>query len=54
MSDEPEAETSDVTALAAIVESLLFLSQDPVKVGDLAEAIDAEQSQIEEALAELQ
>jgi segregation and condensation protein B len=43
-----------VTELAAIVESLLFLSQDPVKVGDLAEATDSETAQIEEALAELQ
>ncbi|HEX4733878.1 MAG TPA: SMC-Scp complex subunit ScpB [Thermoleophilaceae bacterium] len=42
------------TELAAIVESLLFLSQDPVKVGDLAEATDTDKAQIEEALAELQ
>ena len=40
--------------LAALVEALLFLSNDPVKVGDLAEALDAEQAEVEEALAELQ
>jgi segregation and condensation protein B len=44
----------DVTELASIVESLLFLSQDPVKVKDLAEATDAEPSEIEEALAQIQ
>src|SRR4051812_4265067 len=40
--------------LAAIVESLLFLSPDPVKTADLAEATDTDAPQIEEALAELQ
>jgi segregation and condensation protein B len=40
--------------LPAIVESLLFLSQDPVKTADLAEATDANPTQIEEALAQLQ
>src|SRR5439155_6421785 len=38
----------------AIVESLLFLSPDPVKVTDLAEAADAEPAEIESALASLQ
>jgi segregation and condensation protein B len=33
---------------------LLFLSPDPVRTADLAEATDAEQAEIEEALAELQ
>src|SRR4051794_35042384 len=42
------------TELTAIVESLLFLSQDPVKVKDLADATDAEPSEIEEALAQIQ
>src|SRR3954451_16947916 len=42
------------TELTAVVESLLFLSQDPVKVGDLAEATDSDTAEIEEALAELQ
>jgi segregation and condensation protein B len=51
--DAPSGET-DVTELAPIVESLLFLSQDPVNVKDLAEATDAEPSEIEEALAEIQ
>jgi segregation and condensation protein B len=40
--------------LTAIVESLLFLSPDPVKTADLAEATDADPAQIEEALAQLQ
>src|SRR3954463_2249411 len=40
--------------LGAIVESLLFLSPEPVKTADLAEATDAESAQVEEALAELQ
>jgi segregation and condensation protein B len=51
---EPSADSRDVTELAAIVESSLFLSQDPVKAGDLAEATDSDKAQIEEALAELQ
>src|SRR3954447_12107977 len=42
------------SGLAAIVESLLFLSPDPVKTADLAEATDTDGPQIEEALAELQ
>src|SRR3954452_14822079 len=55
MSESPEAETEPRAAeLAAIVESLLFLSQDPVKTTDLAEATDAEPAEIEQALAELQ
>jgi segregation and condensation protein B len=40
--------------LEAIVESLLFLSPDPVKVADLAEATDSETAEVEEALAALQ
>jgi segregation and condensation protein B len=56
MSDQDQHEHGDrpLTELTAIVESLLFLSQDPVKVGDLAEATDSEQHEIQEALAELQ
>jgi segregation and condensation protein B len=55
MSDEqPLDGDHEVTELAAIVESLLFLSQDPVKVADLAEATDTDKAQVEEALAELQ
>jgi segregation and condensation protein B len=52
-STEPKTEvaTGDLTA---IVESLLFLSQDPVKTRDLAEATDVDEAQIEQALAELQ
>jgi segregation and condensation protein B len=42
-----------VTELASIVEALLFLSAEPVKVADLAEACDAEPEQVEEALGEL-
>jgi segregation and condensation protein B len=42
-----------VTELASIVEALLFLSSEPVKVADLAEACDAEPEQVEEALGEL-
>jgi segregation and condensation protein B len=44
----------DATGLAAVVESLLFLSQEPVKTTDLAEATDTETAQVEEALATLQ
>jgi segregation and condensation protein B len=47
-------ESTEPIELAAIVESLLFLSPDPVKVADLAEATDAETAEIEEALAQLQ
>jgi segregation and condensation protein B len=50
---EPTAEAAP-PELAAVVESLLFLSQDPVKIKDLAEATDADEAQIEQALAELQ
>jgi segregation and condensation protein B len=42
-----------VSELANIVEALLFLSQEPVKVADIAEATDAEPEQVEQALAEL-
>jgi segregation and condensation protein B len=56
--DAPEAEATRTDAptqeLIGIVESLLFLSPDPVKTADLAEATDTEPATIEEALAELQ
>src|SRR3954462_10767661 len=52
--DPSATEPTGATELTAIVESLLFLSQDPVKVGDLAEATDSDTAEIEEALAELQ
>jgi segregation and condensation protein B len=42
-----------VSELARIVEALLFLSSEPVRVADLAEACDAEPEQVEEALGEL-
>jgi segregation and condensation protein B len=42
-----------MSELARIVEALLFLSNDPVKLGDLAEACDAEQQEIQAALDEL-
>src|SRR4051795_4666604 len=42
------------SGLAAIVEAVLFLSPDPVKTADLAEACDVEAADVEEALAELQ
>ena len=61
--NEPEApstsEPEEPKALAAppelpaIVESLLFLSSEPVTVADLAEATDCEPEQVEEALGEL-
>ncbi|MEA2493520.1 MAG: segregation and condensation protein [Thermoleophilaceae bacterium] len=47
-------EPKTTPGLAAIVESLLFLSPDPVSAKDLAEATDAEPPQIEEALAQIQ
>jgi segregation and condensation protein B len=43
-----------VTELAQIVEALLFLAPEPVKVRDLADACDAEPAEVDEALAELQ
>jgi segregation and condensation protein B len=52
MADAP-AETASAE-LTAVVESLLFLSPDPVKVSDLAEAADAEPAEIEAALEALQ
>lgn len=59
MTEQPETEPSvddeqPASDLAPIVESLLFLSPDPVKVKDLAEATDTEPAQVEEALAQLQ
>src|SRR3954447_23154685 len=53
---EPSASETEprTIELTAIVESLLFLSQDPVKTADLAEATDAEPAEIEEALEQLQ
>jgi len=42
-----------VTELARILEALLFLSPDPVSVGDLAEAADCDADDVTDALAEL-
>lgn len=42
-----------MSELARLVEALLFLSNDPVSVADLAEACDAEPSEVEAALEEL-
>ena len=42
-----------VSPLANIVESLLFLSTEPVKVADLAEACDASEEDVAAALEEL-
>ena len=44
---------SDLAGLAATVEALLFLSNDPVPVKDLAVAIGAEEPDVVEALGEL-
>ncbi len=40
--------------LAALVEALLFVSDEPASVGQLAGALDASPAQVEEALAELE
>jgi len=40
--------------LSALVESLLFVADEPVSVGRLAEALDVNQGQIEQALRELE
>src|SRR5437763_16376995 len=42
-----------MTELACIVEALLFLSNEPVSVADLAEACDVPTDSVEAALAEL-
>ena len=42
-----------MTELACIVEVLLFLSNEPVSVADLAEACDVQPGEVEAALAEL-
>jgi segregation and condensation protein B len=42
-----------VTELAKVVEALLFLSPDPVALGDLAEAAEVDADEIEAALREL-
>jgi segregation and condensation protein B len=42
-----------VTELARVVEALLFLSPDPVVVGDLAEAAEVDVDEVEAALGEL-
>jgi segregation and condensation protein B len=42
-----------VTELAKVVEALLFLSPDPVALGDLAEAAEADADEVEAALREL-
>jgi segregation and condensation protein B len=52
--DAPSADAQATPELTAIVESLLFLSPDPVKAKDLAEATDAEPAQVQDALAQLQ
>ena len=42
-----------LSELARVVEALLFLSPDPVAVGDLAEACEADADEVVAALAEL-
>jgi segregation and condensation protein B len=42
-----------VTELAKVVEALLFLSPDPVALGDLAEAAEVDADEVEAALREL-
>lgn len=42
-----------MTELANVVESLLFLATEPVKVAELAEACDASEEQVAAALAQL-
>jgi len=42
-----------MTQLARIVEALLFLSSDPVAVGDLAQAADCDVEEVTDALAQL-
>lgn len=42
-----------MTELAKVVEALLFLSPDPVALGDLAEAAEADADEVEAALREL-
>jgi segregation and condensation protein B len=42
-----------VTELAKVVEALLFLSPDPVALGDLAEAAEVDAGEVEAALREL-
>lgn len=49
---EPQPESLPLP-LAAMVESLLFVSSEPVPIARLAEALDATADQIEDALAEL-
>ncbi len=54
----PEANTEPASdhlplPLAALVESLLFVSSEPVPVGRLAQALDVSTEQVEEILADL-
>lgn len=42
-----------MTGLAKVIEALLFLSPDPVAVGDLAEAAEVDPDEVEAALGEL-
>lgn len=42
-----------MTGLAKVIEALLFLSPDPVAVGDLAEAAEVDRDEVEAALREL-
>jgi segregation and condensation protein B len=42
-----------VTSLAQILEALLFLSPDPVSVDELADAVQVDEAEVREALAEL-
>jgi len=49
---EPRSDNLPVP-LAALVESLLFVSSEPVPVGRLAEALDVSTEQVEEILADL-
>ncbi|HEY4689163.1 MAG TPA: SMC-Scp complex subunit ScpB [Anaerolineae bacterium] len=55
MSQEISEPASEVLPLplAAMIESLLFVSSEPVPVGRLAEALDVSVEQVEETLAEL-
>jgi len=55
MSDANTESTPEMTPLplAALIESLLFVSSEPVPVSQLAEALDVNVEQVEDTLAEL-
>lgn len=55
MADTEDQSTTQALPLPlpAMIESLLFVSSEPVSVGQLAETLDVSQNQVEEALAEL-